>query len=136
MLLMRINRPLLAAALGMALALPGLALAGPGHRVADACRQDVSTLCPDADSGCDAKQCLREHSSQLSTGCSEAIQERKQEHAAVRAACEADVGRLCPTADSPRDARKCLRENREQLSAGCGEALQALKPARDGATHG
>jgi len=132
----RLSDSLLAGTLAISVALPGLALAGEGHHIGQACHADIAALCPDADSQCDAKQCLREHVGQLSAGCSQAIEAMKAEHAAVRAACEADVGRLCPQADSPRDARKCLHENREQLSAGCSDALHALHEARHGDANG
>jgi Cysteine rich repeat len=136
MLPRQITSPLFAGALALAIALPGLAFAGAGHQLREACRQDVATLCPDADSPCDAKQCLREHSDQLSSGCTQAVSEMKAQRDAVRAACAADVGHLCPDADSRQDARKCLRANRDQLSTGCTDALHAFKQARHGDPNG
>lgn len=124
------------ATLAVALTLPALARAEGPDRIATACHADVASLCPNADSHCDMKQCLREHAAQLSPACSQAIQAIRAQHAAVRSACEAEIGRLCPQADSPRDARQCLRANRDQLSPGCTDALHALHEARHGDVNG
>lgn len=127
------TRLLLAAALTAAIALPGTALAGGGKTLSEACRADVTRLCPDAE-GCEKKSCLKEHRAALSEACAADLARHKEARAAVKAACAPDRARLCGAAESKRDARACLRAHRDELSAPCADALRAMKAARHGAS--
>jgi hypothetical protein len=128
----RTTRPLLAAALAAALALPAVALAGGGRHMSPACSADVDRLCPEAE-GCARKQCLKDHSDALSATCSGDLAARAERRAAVKAACAADVSRLCGEVESRHEARQCLRSHRDQLSVPCADAIQAMRQAREGA---
>jgi hypothetical protein len=49
--------------------------------VAQACQQDVQTLCPDAKVGdLSLKRCMKRHHEQLSEGCKTALAERRVQH--------------------------------------------------------
>jgi hypothetical protein len=115
-----------AAAVALALALPAVAFAfdkpcGGGFRAA--CGDDVTALCPNADSHWARRHCLKEHRDQLSAACGAKLDALHQCRQAIRAACAADVNALCPDADNPRDRLHCLHEHRAELSEACAEAL-------------
>jgi len=123
------SRLFIPVALVAALALPVSALAGGGKRMSEACRADVTRLCPDAE-GCDRKACLRAHRSELSEQCSADIAAHKQRKTAVKAACAPDVSRLCGESDARRATRTCLRAHRDELSAPCADAISAMRAER------
>lgn len=56
----------------------------PGAALAEACAQDVKTLCPGTEPG-DGRiaACLKEHRSKVSSGCKAAIREQRSERKAA-----------------------------------------------------
>jgi len=112
----------------LALAAPGMALAGEGRPCNGhngPCAEDVKALCPDANSRDEARRCLHEHADQVSPACAEKMAARHQRHLAIRNACESDLTAFCPDAHG-RDLHHCLHEHRSDLSATCSQTLDSL----------
>ena len=115
-----VRTDLLLGILALGLLLPATVLAF-GDR--GACRADLQTLCPDAQTPPEIHQCLIDHQNQLSAACAAKIQEMQSRQAAIQAACQGDLQSLCPNAQTAPEIHRCLHENRSQLSAACSAAL-------------
>jgi len=90
-----------------------------------ACRADVEKLCKGIQPGGGRiAMCLKQHGSELSPGCREAIAEAKERINEFAEACKPDAEKLCKGVQ-PGQGRimRCLAEHKDQLSAGCREKV-------------
>ena len=90
-----------------------------------ACRADVEKLCKGVQPGGGRiAMCMKQHESELSPGCREAIAKAKEKIHEFAEACKPDVDSLCKGVQ-PGQGRiaRCLAEHKDQLSAGCREKI-------------
>lgn len=112
------------------LALSGVA-ASTSFAHDNACSADVQKLCPDAKTWKDKGACLKQHESELSTGCADARKKRKAKWEAKKAefhkACDADIQKQCSNIPDgkgkPWETIKCLKSNENSLSDSCKAEL-------------
>jgi len=86
-----------------------------------ACRADVEKLCKGVrPGGGRIASCLKQHESELSPGCREAIAEAKEKVREFAEACKPDVETLCKGVQ-PGHGRiaRCLKQHEAELSAEC-----------------
>ena len=86
-----------------------------------ACRADLQKLCKGVQPGGGRLvMCLKQHESEVSPGCREAMAEAKQEVKEFAEACKGDAQTFCKSVQ-PGQGRvlRCLVENKEKLSSGC-----------------
>jgi hypothetical protein len=90
-----------------------------------ACRADVEKLCKGIQPGGGRiAMCLKQHESELSSGCREAVAEAKDKIREFAEVCKPDAEKLCKGVQ-PGQGRiaRCLAEHKDQLSAGCREKI-------------
>jgi hypothetical protein len=90
-----------------------------------ACRADVEKLCKGIQPGGGRiATCLKQHESELSPGCREAVAEAKEQIKEFAEVCKPDAEKLCKGVQ-PGQGRvaRCLAEHKDQLSAGCREKI-------------
>lgn len=86
-----------------------------------ACRADVEKLCKGIQPGGGRiAMCLKQHASEVSPGCREAIAGAKKQIEDFAEVCKPDAEKLCKGVQ-PGQGRimRCLAEHKDQLSAGC-----------------
>lgn len=86
-----------------------------------ACRADMKKFCKDVQPGGGRlAMCLKQHESELSTGCRERIAEAKQDRKELSEACKADAENVCKGVERGQGRiMRCLAENKEKLSSAC-----------------
>jgi hypothetical protein len=90
-----------------------------------ACRADVEKLCKGIQPGGGRiAMCMKQHESELSPGCREAIAGAKKQIEEFAEACKPDAEKLCKGVP-PGQGRiaRCLVEHKSELSAGCREKI-------------
>jgi Golgi apparatus protein 1 len=90
-----------------------------------ACRADVQKFCKGVrPGGGRIVICLKQHESELSSGCRERIAEAKEEGKELAAACKPDAEKLCKGVQ-PGQGRvaSCLKQHQDQLSGECREKI-------------
>jgi hypothetical protein len=100
---------------------------GPG-----ACRADAEKLCKGVEPGKGrVAQCLKEHESQVSSGCKAHMSKMHEQMQAFNDACKADVEKNCKGVE-PGQGRMmgCLRKNEANLSAPCKEQIAKMDERR------
>ena len=86
-----------------------------------ACRADVERLCKGIQPGGGRiAMCLKQHASEVSPGCREAIAGAKKQIEEFAEACKPDAEKLCKGVQ-PGQGRiaRCLAEHKDQLSPAC-----------------
>jgi hypothetical protein len=104
------------------------------QRPGTACRADREKFCPDTKPG-DGKYaaCMKEHASELSQDCSEALQAAQDSRRAIRMNCKADVDKFCADAkDGKGGVMKCLRAHEGELGQACADAMKAGPGPKNG----
>src|SRR6266850_473700 len=86
-----------------------------------ACRADVEKLCKGIQPGGGRiAMCLKQHGSELSPGCREAIAEAKERINEFAEACKPDAEKLCKGVQQGQGRIvRCLAEHEAELSAEC-----------------
>jgi len=95
------------------------------HEKAGACRSDAQKFCKGVQPGGGRiAMCLKQHESELSSGCRERIAEAKEEGKELAAACKPDAEKLCQGVQAGQGrVASCLRQHQDQLSGECREKI-------------
>lgn len=95
------------------------------HGKPGACRSDAQKFCKDIQPGGGRiALCLKQHESELSSGCRERIVEAQEEGKELGAACKPDAEKLCQGVQPGRGrVASCLKQHQDQLSGECREKI-------------
>ncbi len=103
---------------------------GPGR----ACGAEKEKFCADVKRGSGGmKECLRQHASELSPGCAEAMEVAIEARRNILEACKADGAKFCATGadnDRPSGIFRCLESHAAELQGGCAAALKERPGAK------
>jgi hypothetical protein len=122
--------PAIAVALGMFLALLAI-FHLPAFAQGRVCADDVAKFCQGVKGGGKIMQCLKEHQSELSSGCQSQVQAMQSRTQEMSAACQSDVQQFCPDV-SPGGGRlgQCLKQHQSELSSACQAELAKMGSKR------
>src|SRR4051812_31765533 len=97
-----------------------------------ACKADVQKYCGDVKPGHGAiKDCLKQHETDLSTGCKDNMTKMKahmqEKMADMKKACQADIDQYCKDV-TPGEGREiaCLHAHNDKVSAGCKDFMKSM----------
>jgi Cysteine rich repeat len=123
--------PTIVVTLGMSFAL--LAIFNlPAFAQGRACAEDMAKFCKNIKGKpAQAMECLKEHQSELSTGCQSRLQAMEAQMKEVSDACQSDVQRFCKDV-APGGGRlaQCLKKHESELSSTCKSEVAQARPKR------